>query len=259
MLVEKKIVEVRGRQLGADKQPLICAPLTGNHQEGILSELDKVMAKKPDLIEWRVDHFYQIENVQAVINSAKKIRETAGDVPIIFTNRSQREGGQPISLSEKDIVELYTEICKTQTVDIIDFELSNQTEHLHYLRKVSYDTGIKMIMSYHNFDFTPSGDVLNKKFSEAEAYDADIVKAAVMPKTLEDVLKLLNVTLQADKKLSIPLITMSMGGYGSLTRMFGGVFGSAVTFAVGENSSAPGQIPIEDLKTVLNIVKKSIG
>ena len=50
-----------------------------------------------------------------------------------------------------------------------------------------------------------------------------------------------------------------MGPYGSLTRMFGWAFGSALTFAVGAAASAPGQVPIEDLNTVLGLLQKSIA
>ena len=42
-----------------------------------------------------------------------------------------------------------------------------------------------------------------------------------------------------------------MGAYGSLSRMVGFVYGSALTWAVGKSSSAPGQVPIEDLRAVL--------
>jgi 3-dehydroquinate dehydratase-1 len=52
---------------------------------------------------------------------------------------------------------------------------------------------------------------------------------------------------------------MSMGGYGSVSRMVGIVFGSALTFAVGKSSSAPGQIPIEELRTVLATVRRAAG
>ena len=70
-------------------------------------------------------------------------------------------------------------------------------------------------------------------------------------------LTLLGATLSASQKLRIPLISMSMGPYGSLTRLFGWTFGSALTFAVGANSSAPGQVPIEDLNAVIAILQKS--
>ncbi len=69
-------------------------------------------------------------------------------------------------------------------------------------------------------------------------------------------LVLLQATEEARQEVEIPLITMSMGALGAITRLAGGLFGSAVTFAVGRQSSAPGQIPIEDVQTVLSVIMK---
>jgi len=44
-----------------------------------------------------------------------------------------------------------------------------------------------------------------------------------------------------------------------VTRMIGGVFGSALSFAVGEGSSAPGQMPIADLNAVYDIIRHARG
>jgi len=93
----------------------------------------------------------------------------------------------------------------------------------------------------------------------AEKLGADVAKVAVMPVNLDDVLTLLIATREASKNLSIPFISLSMGPYGALTRLFGWVFGSSLTFAVGAARSAPGQVPIEDLNTVLAIVQKLMG
>jgi 3-dehydroquinate dehydratase-1 len=87
----------------------------------------------------------------------------------------------------------------------------------------------------------------------------DVAKAAVMPKQLEDILVLLTATLEAKNKLKIPVITMSMGELGAVTRMIGGHFGSVLTFAAGHSTSAPGQIPIEDLKQIIGIMNKYIS
>ncbi|MDR3562432.1 MAG: type I 3-dehydroquinate dehydratase, partial [Negativicutes bacterium] len=106
---------------------------------------------------------------------------------------------------------------------------------------------------------TPQREELAAKFNEAERYGLDVAKVAVMPEKLEDVLTLLAATLEAKQRLKIPLISMSMGGYGAITRMMGGVFGSSLTFAVGQSASAPGQVPIDDLRTVLDIVEKAVG
>ena len=74
-----------------------------------------------------------------------------------------------------------------------------------------------------------------------------------------DVLVLLQATLEASQRVGIPLITMSMGGVGAMTRLCGWLYGSALTFAVGKSSSAPGQIPIEDLRAALKTIQRAVS
>ena len=81
---------------------------------------------------------------------------------------------------------------------------------------------------------------------------------SLMPRDRVDVPTLLPSTELADRKTHIPLISMSMGPLGAVTRMMGWVYGSTVTFAVGKSSSAPGQVPIEELRSVLGTVRKAV-
>lgn len=247
------------RQIGEGSKPLICTPVVGKTKETIVEELEQVLAKKPDIIEWRADFFQNISDPVQVIAVANLIKEIAGQLPIIFTIRSIREGGQPIPLTDREAIELNAEICRSTTVEYVDCELSNDPAHIQYLRQEATRHGTKIIGSFHNFTLTPSRDELAKKFTAAAQYGLDVAKVAVMPQDLDDVLRLFGATLEAKKRLSIPLITMSMGQYGAISRMIGGVFGSSLSFAVGSKASAPGQIPIEDLQTVLDIVEKTIG
>ncbi len=105
---------------------------------------------------------------------------------------------------------------------------------------------------------SPEPSVLDGKFLEAERLGADVAKVAVMPRDPQDVLTLLAATYRAGQTIGVPLITMSMGGVGSLSRIMGWVYGSAATFAVGKDSSAPGQIAIEDLRAVLATVRRAV-
>ena len=79
-----------------------------------------------------------------------------------------------------------------------------------------------------------------------------------MPQTEPDVLALLAAADRAKQTVGVPLISMSMGGLGSVSRVMGWIYGSAATFAVGKGSSAPGQIAIEDLRTALAIVRQAV-
>lgn len=245
--------------IGEGTRPLVCAPLVGTNQEVIAEQLNQVLKKNPDILEWRADFFKQIADTKAVITVAKQIKAVAGATPIIFTIRSVREGGQSISLSDRQAIELNAEICRQTEIEYVDCELSNVTEDIKYLREVATGYGTKIIGSFHNFQLTPSREELNSKFNAAVQHQLDVAKVAVMPQNLEDVLTLLSVTNEAKQRLSIPLITMSMGKYGALSRLIGGIFGSSLTFAVGAKSSAPGQVPIEDVKTVLDILDRSLG
>ena len=144
-------------------------------------------------------------------------------------------------------------------VMMIDFEMSNDPTHIAQIRAAATASGVQLVLSFHDFQATPSHEQLCARFAQAQSLGADIAKIAVMPQRLEDVLSLLAATLQSSQQLRIPLVSMSMGGYGALTRLFGWTFGSAMSFAIGVAASAPGQVPIEDLNQVLEIMNRSLS
>ncbi|HWR44530.1 type I 3-dehydroquinate dehydratase [Sporomusa sp.] len=245
--------------IGHTDQPLVCAPLVARSANEILVELVSVLSKQPDIIEWRADFFADISQTNHVIEVAKTIKETAGHIPIIFCLRSVREGGHPIPLSPQQVAEVNIAVCRNTTIEYIDYEICNNPLHIRKLKDVAEMKGKKIIGSFHNFNCTPSREELIKKFLLVVKYRLDVAKVAVMPQCMEDVLTLLSATLEAKSKLDIPLIAVSMGQQGIASRLIGGMFGSALTFGVGSQASAPGQVPIEDLKAVRSIIEKSMG
>ena len=89
--------------------------------------------------------------------------------------------------------------------------------------------------------------------------NADISKIAVMPACRQDVLTLLLATLEMTEKYADrPIITMSMAGTGVVSRLVGESFGSALTFGAASQASAPGQIDVEQLRQVLDIIHESL-
>ncbi|HMT80725.1 MAG TPA: type I 3-dehydroquinate dehydratase, partial [Azonexus sp.] len=199
-----------------------------------------------------------IGDVQRVVALVQRIRALAGGIPLIFTRRSIREGGAPIALDEDQVFAVYAAVCRSGCVDLFDYELSSEPHLFAQAVALAEQTGVPMIASFHNFQETPSAEDIVAKLVAMERAGADIAKVAVMPKSLRDVLTLLEATQDGMQAISLPIISMSMGGYGSLSRLFGWAFGSSVTFVVGENSSAPGQVPIEDLKVVVDILHRSL-
>lgn len=257
-MAETKLIHLRGKPVSGGKNPLICTPLVGRTREAVLAELATVLSKQPDLVEWRVDFFEGIGDTALVIATARALKAAAGPIPIVFTRRSTKEGGEKIALAEADVVKLYEAVCAARCVDLIDYEMSNAAADFARLRSASRANDILLIASYHNFQSTPDAAALVAKFAEAERLGGDVAKVATMPQGPQDVLTLLGATHTARQTVGIPLISMSMGAYGSLSRMVGWVYGSTVTFAVGKGSSAPGQVPIEDLRAVLATIRKSV-
>jgi 3-dehydroquinate dehydratase I len=56
--------------------------------------------------------------------------------------------------------------------------------------------------------------------------------------------------------VQVPIVTISMGEEGAISRLAGGLFGSDITFAIGLQASAPGQIPIKDLQMGMSLLYK---
>jgi 3-dehydroquinate dehydratase I len=248
-----------GKPLGGARFPAICAPLVGRSREALLAEAAVVAAKKPDLIEWRADFFEGLVDASAVAELAGQVKQAGHGIPILFTCRWSREGGEKIALSQAEVVGLHRAVCESGQVDLIDFEMSNEPDQVRQIREVSRANAIQLILSFHDFQRTPGVEELKQRFAQAEQLGADVAKVAVMPRDMQDVLVLLTATLQSSQTLRIPLASMAMGGLGAVTRLCGGAFGSALSFAVGQSASAPGQMPIEDLDSGLAILNKALG
>ena len=253
-----KAVDAHGRKLGGET-PLLCTPLVGRNRERLLAEATSVLRQKPDAVEWRVDFFDAIGDTSAVIEAARALRNVVGKRPVIFTRRAERGGGERVAIDDAAVVVLYDAMAASGLVDFVDFEMDNDPGHLRSVRESTRRHGVRLILSYHNLSFTPGHDYLVDRVLEAERLGADVAMLQVMPRDRGDVLRLLAATVEADEKARIPLISMSVGPLGSVTRMVGGLFGSWLSFAVGESASAPGQIPIGDLVTVYDIIRRSRG
>ena len=191
-----------------------------------------------------------------VIKTADMLRSILGETPLLFTFRSAREGGEK-ELSLESYATLLESVAKTGFVDLIDVEVFSGDDAVKNIIQTAHAHGVKVIASNHDFEGTPAREELVARLCKMQDLGADILKIAVMPQTRSDVLTLLSVTEEmSSRSTSRPVITMSMGRAGALSRLCGEVFGSAVTFASFGKVSAPGQIAIEDLKAGLRLLHK---
>lgn len=241
-------IAVRGKVIGGPR-PLICLPLVAKDKQALCHEARGLAELVPDLLEWRVDAFAEIGDVAGCLAALRELRTIIGEIPLIFTCRIDREGGMQ-KMKQESRLALITRAMESGYVDLIDIELCNEREFIESIKTSAKASGVKLILSYHNFQETPAERFLADKLAEAEKMGGDIAKIAVMPKDYNDVLTLLSVTNKArNGQVAIPMITISMGLAGKISRVAGGLFGSDITFGAGRESSAPGQMPFADLKT----------
>lgn len=237
-----------------DGIPKICVPITGNTKEEILNHANEIATFQPDCIEWRVDWYENYTNYEDILYLLKELRKLFHEKILIFTFRTKKEGGQA-QLSYKEYETLNLSVAKTGLVDFIDVEAFSFGEISETLIDKIHVCGAKVIASNHDFNRTPSFDEMLNRLRKLQNINADIPKLAVMPKSPDDVLTLLNATRTMITEFADrPIITMSMAGTGFISRMTGEIFGSAVTFASVTRATAPGQPHISDLRPALNLI-----
>jgi 3-dehydroquinate dehydratase-1 len=250
-------ITLRGQPLAAGALPAVCIPLVARTADGLVAEAGAAAAQRPDLLEWRVDYYEGIARAADVIAVAGRIKQQSGGLPLLFTRRAAAEGGEPVALSDDQVAELYASVCAAGVVDLVDVEMAFDARHVATVARSARAHGPVLVLSFHDFQRTPALEQLLARFRQAHALGADVAKIAVMPHTPGDVLTLLQATWQASRELPIPVAGMAMGPLGAVSRVGGGEFGSALTFAMGQNASAPGQLPMADLRAALDALRRA--
>lgn len=246
-------VIIRNLKIG-EGMPKICVPIVGKTKDEIMQEVKNIKALPVDLVEWRADWFEHVQDFAEVKGVLNVLRETLEDMPLLFTFRTAKEGGEK-AIEDAVYRELNKNVAETGLADLIDVEIFSMEEVVKEIIVCAHKCNVKVIASNHDFQKTPSEEEMVERLKKMQELDADILKIAVMPNTSRDVISLLSatekmVTNYADR----PVVTMSMASKGVVSRIAGEVFGSSITFGAAKKASAPGQIAVEELKNILDIV-----
>lgn len=226
-------------------------------------------------------------DIEKIRVAARRICDALKGKPLIFTFRNYEEGGERF-LPEQDYRRLVMTAIEDGTADLVDVEFKKKNVLEEAVRlaqckgKKHCGKAVSIIASYHDFDKTPDFAELIKLFKEMQIIGASITKIAVMPSGESDVKKLTDAAHEMKEHIADrPYVAISMGEQGRRTRLEAADLGSALSFAVitpgstesekyvsmnvsgddlsgrlpGKNAghsagaaSAPGQIPLEELK-----------
>lgn len=252
------IVKVKDVVIG-EGIPKICVSLTAGTREGILSEAKALKDYPVDIVEWRADGFEDVMDEDEVGIVLKGLQQVLEGRPLLFTLRSEREGGA-LSVLPEGYAGLCLAAIRSGLVDLIDVEAFTEDRVVREIIAEARKAGIVVIASYHDFGKTPSKEGMVQRLKKMWETGADILKIAVMPRSKSDVLTLLDATVtMKEQHPDKPIITMSMGQDGLISRLIGEVFGSAMTFgSIGGRESAPGQIDVVELDRVMRVIHDNL-
>ena len=131
----------------------------------------------------------------------------------------------------------------------VDIEIETSDDFKNEIKKVAKAHQCKIIISFHDFDKTPSDEDLNKIVEDCFAAGADIAKIACKANTEEDAERILSLYVKYKN-----LVALGMGEKGMNTRIASLLLGAPFSFAsIGAGKeTAPGQIELEEMKKILD-------
>jgi 3-dehydroquinate dehydratase-1 len=214
------------------------------NDENFRENLTKAQRLGADAVEYRIDAFKNknLDHCAEVINFGNSLGLKA-----ILTVRAQWEGGVEEIPNRLDYYQALTPL-----VDFVDIELRAEEGEKEEVLRLVKNSCKKLILSYHDFEKTPSEEDLKEIFNRMVAEGADIAKVACHAQSWDDVARLLCVA----KKQPIPTVAISMGDKGKISRVAGFIFNSVITYCALEKAFAPGQLTLAE---AVELRKKFFG
>ncbi len=224
----------------------ICVSLMADTVEELEGKVERARKAGADLVELRLDYLRERDvDIKGLVSSFGG--------PIILTVRRKEEGGV-FPLGEDERVMLI-EKCIEAEPDMVDLELSMGVSILQKLLSLCREKGVSVILSYHDFDGTPSWQDLRGKVSAMFRLGCDVAKIVTVAGAISDNLQLLGLASLHPQRV----VAFCMGKIGILSRILCTFFGSPFTYASLDMPLAPGQIDIvtmrrmhENLARILN-------
>ncbi|WP_039909408.1 type I 3-dehydroquinate dehydratase [Acinetobacter beijerinckii] len=230
-------------------------PITAKNKEQAIAQAKVIAANQDaDLAEFRIDLLDFAADSKQVIALGHELKNILATKPMIATIRTHNEGGK-LTISDADYGKTYQAYLKQPFMDMLDVEMFRDQQVVKNTVKLAHDKKVLIVMSNHDFQQTPSEDEIVKRLLKQDELGADILKIAVMPQSKQDVFTLMNATLKVSQQSKKPLLTMSMGKLGTISRIATANMGGSFSFGMIGEASAPGQIDVTQLKQFLKTVQ----
>lgn len=217
-----------------------CLPIATDSAAGVITRLE-THRKNYDYFEVWLDY---IEDLSPEIFS--KLFALVDETKLIFLFR--RKNLEPIHMPFKQRTEILTALSPAKAY--IDLDVVTQEDEVKFLTELR--PAPPSIISYHNYERTPSETELQTVIDRVLAKKPTICKVATQCQNERDALRLLTLLLQL-KERGQRSIVLGMGAHGKVTRIFGSLWGNEMIFAPadGTDHTAPGQLTKANLEKIL--------
>lgn len=230
---------------------LICVSLVENTLSDMMKAADKCKSLGADIIEVRLDRLKEPLS-STTLESLLKLKEKTG-LSTVLTLRPKWEGGN-FEGDEESRLEILKGAIETG-FDYIDLEIKMDEKKRDGLIANAKKSGVITIVSYHNYQETPSWKEIFNKIKECADTGADIAKVVYYNKSIGDALNVLKAG-SAAKNIDHNFTAMGMGPYGHITRILAPAIGCELVYASLEEGkeASEGQIDIMTLKQTWNLL-----
>ncbi|KKP36948.1 MAG: 3-dehydroquinate dehydratase [Candidatus Roizmanbacteria bacterium GW2011_GWA2_32_13] len=207
------------------KKIKICTPVIGKTLNEFLKNLEQIQ-EISEMVELKVDNIRNLSEKNLQLIRKKTVKE------VILTSRKKEIILKALNLG----------------FDFIDIDLS-LIKDFNLPKKIKSN----IIISFHDFKKTPDVNKLEEILNKIREFKQEIIKIATMVNNKQDVGNLFKTLL--NKKVDEKIIIVGMGKKGRVTRIFGPLFGSFLTFAKTKYGlSEQGQIDITKLKNIYKLI-----
>jgi len=221
----------------------ICVPVKAEDVHSAIKMIMEAEELMVDFIEVRMDYMKNIGNLSDITGSTR--------IPLIATFRPKRQGGLFDGRDEERIKVLEKSI--NAGFEYVDLELD--TSVLDKTVEDFKNMGVKLIISHHDFNRTPTTLELRWLLSRELSYEPDICKLVTYANHLEDNLICLKFLSRFSR--NVKLVCFAMGKLGLISRILSPLYGGFFTFASLKKGleTAPGQLTVEELRTIVKVME----
>jgi len=220
----------------------VCVSIPPRTVDEAVKLIRKAEDNQADLIEVRLDSLKKHELLQTIRQCTEK--------PLIATNKNVAEHGKFVG-TETERRKILLDAARSG-FDYVDVDLS--IPDINGFLEILQDVGVKTVVSFHDFEETPSLQRLSMVFERQIVFGADVCKIVTTAKHIEDNLTVLRFVSEAAKKAKV--VCFAMGELGKTSRLLSPAFGAFFTFASidEKRKTAKGQLSIQEMRKAYEIL-----